>query len=432
MEEKKDIKFSNIISFADTKNNRNDIKNIKLTKEIIKLEKKRKMKSNELPPSNQNANLISDNIFILIIIILIMLSIFFFKKKLISFKRNYLSDKSLFKFNIFYSNSKYCFLLFIILLCIKKLSTGLELLFLQTIVYLLCFITILIKNKLNNLTNNFQKDKIVFHCSDIIISFLFLGKIIKNLDPETFAAKLIIFILIMLNLNIMIYFILVEIINCSYEDIIIYIIYGLIISISVFYFIYYIIKIKIKPKRILSIIISNIINNLIMGFFFLILFFSICSIKNKLEYFYVTKILMKLIGVFLYIIFEIYFLFRTHENEKFQYFYLYNFYSNIYLYSKTSNIKKLARVLISVSIEYFITSKLDISYKNNFGTFKNTIIILMDIFHGFLILYIIKYFYKILNLNNCDLLNIDYNSRFLRFGSFSDGKENNPLLFIEQ
>ena len=429
----KDLINDNYFDSSRKSNNldNNDNENIKLTSTIIKSEEEKRKKSQEIYQFETIEKRIYKNISILILIILIILLCLFFRNKLKSIKKNYLSNSSLFAFNIFYSNKKYSFLLFIILICTKTLSTGLKLLILQSIVYMLCFITFLIKNKLNNLPNTFQKDKVMFYFVEIIISFLYLGEKLLQIIEENSFHKIMKFILLTFNINLIIYFVLVEIINCPYNEIIIDILYALIISITVFYSIYYIMKIKIKPKKIISIILSNIIFSFILSLVFLIIFFYLCLISNKLEYFFVRKILMKFIGFLLYIIYELYFLFRNFEERKFKFFYLYNIYSNRYLYSDTDNIKTFLRVSIAIVLEYSLMSRMDISYKKSFNIYQCIFIIFLDIFHCFLTLFIVKYLFNIIYLNNKILFDIDFTKPFIRYGSFAESKENDPLFFIE-
>jgi len=303
---------------------------------------------------------------------------------------------------------------------------------LQLITYILTFIIIILKNKKYHLANIFQNDKVVFHCSDIIISFLYLSEKIKKINLFNQNNKLFKIILIIFNINIMIYFVLVEIINCKYERIIIDVLYGLIISIFVYFFIFYIMKCKIRPKRIISIIVGNIILSSIISIFLIFIFFIICFHINKTEYFFVNKVLTKYIGFLFFIIFEIYYIFRDKEDKKFQFYYLYNIYSNKYLYSETNNQKKIIRVILSVLIEHFLLSKLDITFKNNISIAKCLFIIILDIFHGFLILFLIKIIFKLIDLNNKSLFGIDINNSFMRYGSFAEGdEEDDPLFFIE-
>lgn len=176
-------------------NNKDEINNnnIKLTSKIIELEEKRKKQSQDLTEifNQNNENNLIYNILILILIILIISSCFFFRKKLVFIKKNYLSNRNSFIFNIFYSNANFSFLLFIILICIKTISTGMKLLILQSLVYLLCFITIIIKNIINKSFNNFEIDKVIFHCGEIFISFLFLGEKLMQISEENSFNKFI-------------------------------------------------------------------------------------------------------------------------------------------------------------------------------------------------------------------------------------------------
>ena len=415
----------------DPKGNNNDFK---LTTTIIKSEEKRKQKKSQdlseiLTKDIQNKLLY--NIITLVLIILFISLLFFFKNIFIWLKRNYLSDKSLFTFNIFYENADYSFLLFGIIICIKTISSGLKLLILQSITYILCFIVIRIKNKINKEYNNFQKEKVIFHCSDIIISFLYLGEKLMEINLEKSISKIIKIILIILNINIIIYFVLVEIVNCPFDGIIIDILYSLLISITVYYSIYYIMKFKIKPKKIISMILINIFAYFLITLFFLFIFLHICYSSDKMDYFFVNKILMKKIGFLLYLIFELNYLFRKSKEKKIKFFFLYNTYSNRYLYSETNYIQTALRVLITIIIEHFLLSKLDISYKNTYNAFKCLLIIFLDILHGFLVLFMIKYIFNFIYLNNKSLLDIDFEKPFIRYGSFSEGKEYDPLLFIE-
>ena len=84
-------------------------------------------------------------------------------------------------------------------------------------------------------------------------------------------------------------------------------------------------------------------------------------------------------------------------------------------------------------LEYFLLSKLDFSYQLNMGIFKCVLIIILDIIHGFLVVFIIKYIFNIMNLNNTDLLEFKDNTSIMRYGSFSN--DNNfdgapPLIFV--
>ena len=84
-------------------------------------------------------------------------------------------------------------------------------------------------------------------------------------------------------------------------------------------------------------------------------------------------------------------------------------------------------------LEYFLLSELDFSYELNMGIFKCILIIVLDIFHGFIVVFIIKYIFNKMNLNNTDLLEFKDNSSMMRYGSFSN--DNNfdgapPLIFL--
>ena len=171
-------------------NNNNDNKEQKrislLNSQVIKSEEK-KRKPAALYLSLKNEKLIKPkNIGILFIIILIICSVFFFKQKLIELKHNYLSDKSLFPLNIFYSEPKNNFLMFIILICCFTISSGFKLLILQFLTYLLSIIIIMAKNKLSEKENIFEINLVIFHCNDIIISFLFLR---EKLDIKDINIK---------------------------------------------------------------------------------------------------------------------------------------------------------------------------------------------------------------------------------------------------
>lgn len=432
-----DQKFPSFKQLPEINNNgnlkNNDNKNyFKLTSTIIKSEEKRRKLSQDIS-ENSIENLDSKNtnhITFLIIIILIMFLCYFNKKRLILLKKNYLSNCSFFRFNIFYSNPNNCFLLFVILICINTLSSGLKLIILQSLTYLVCFIIILIKNKINN-EQNFQKAKIFFHCSDIIISFLYLGEKIRQISEEKSLNKIIRIILLIFNINIVIYFILVEIVNCSYDKIIIDILFSILVSITVFYSIFYIMKLKIKPKKIIFIILNNIILYSIIFMFFHFFFFFLCYYFQKLQYFFVSKILMKKIGFLIYVIFELNLFFSNNIEGKNKLFYLNNIYSNRYLYSYTNYIKTILRVLIAVIVEHYLLSKLDFYYKENFILIKCFCIICFDILHSFLVLFLVKIIFNFMHLNNTSLLDVDINKPFIRYGSFVEGKEKDPLFYIE-
>ena len=229
----------------------------------------------------------------------------------------------------------------------------------------------------------------------------------------------------------MLYFVLVEIINSSYNEIIIDILYGLIVSITVFYSIYYIMKIKLNPKKIISIILNNLIATFIINIFFLYSFFLLCLGTNKLEYFFVNKIFMKSAGFLLFLLFELYYLFRIYEEKNFKFFYIYNVYSNKYLYSNTNILYTFLRVFISIIIEHYLLSKLDILYKKDDSINKCLIIITLDIIHGFLVYLLIKYIFNLIYLNNLELSNVECDKPFMRYGSFAEGKKNDPLFFFE-
>ena len=436
------LDFTHVISFSKNNNNINinnnekdTISYSKLTSAVIKEEAHKRKLSSDINSEFEETynNYIFNNILKLVIMILFICIFFFFKKNLIDLKIKYLSDKSLFKFNIFYSDANNSFLLFVIMISCRTISSGLKLMLLQIITYILTFILILLKNRKYHLANIFQNDIVVFHCSDIIISFLYLGEKIKKINLFNQKYKFFKIILIIFNINIMIYFVLVEIINCQYERIIIDVLYGLIISIFVYFFIFYILKFKIRPKRIISIMVNNIIISTIISISFIIIFFIMCFHINKAEYFFVNKVLTKYIGFLFFIIFEIYYIFRDKEDKKFQFYYLYNIYSNKYLYSETNQEKIIIRVILSILIEHFLLSKLDITFKNNISNIKCIFIIILDISHGFLILFLIKIIFKLIDLNNKSLFEIDINNTFMRYGSFAEGEEeDDPLFFIEK
>ena len=433
-ENKYNIIVQKVDTFSDQNicNKFNNKNSNKLTAHNIKKEIK---KSAELKDvySQSNQNIIIYNILKLIIIILVICFIFFFRKQLINLKIKYLSDKSLFKYNIFYSDPSNSFLIFIIIISCITIASGLKLLLFQIFVYILTFLIIILKNKKFHLGYVIQKDKVIFHCSDIFISFSYLGEKIIGICKEHSLNNIITITLIIFNISLTIYFILVEIINCQYEEIITDIIYGIIVSIFVYFLIYYIMKYYIRPKRIISIIIGNIILSFIITVVLTFNFFFMCFFSNKIVYFFASKIISKFIGVLSFIIFEIYFLLRDRGDKKFQFYFLYNVYSNKLLYSQTNIIKTIIRVILSIIIEHFLLSKLDITVVNNdISFFKCLFIILLDVLHGFLILFMIKIIFILMHLNNSNILDLSINSHFMRYGSFTDAKEDEPLFIIEK
>ena len=129
---------------------------------------------------------------------------------------------------------------------------------------------------------------------------------------------------------------------------------------------------------------------------------------------------MKITGFLCYLIFELYFLFRDKLDKKYKYFNLYNLYSNEYLYSKTSKIKLFTRVIIILLLEYFLLSKLEYIFKLDTEKYDSMLIIGLDIFHYFLVMFITKYIFNLICLNNTSLFDIDDKNIFLRFGTFSN------------
>ena len=421
------------INEESNKNNENLNKNILLNSAVIRKEEV-KMKNSEISEFSSNAKQkkLYNNIFKMIIIIIVISSLFIFKQRLINIKINYFSDKSVFPLSILYSEPKYNFLLFIILICCFTITTGFRLLLLQIISFILTLLVVTMKNKIINNENSFEKNLIVFHCSDIIISFLFLGEKLLLIFEDNSFNKLIKFIILFFNYNAMIYFILVEITNCNYEDIIIDIIWALLVAVSLYYFVFYIIRI-IWPKKILFFLFRNIYITYLCGLFIFFFYFVLFLYLNELQYFFANKTFMKMIGFFTYLILEINILFGDKKENKLKFFNLYNIYSNAYLYSNTTKINLFIRVIIMLLLEYFLLSELDFSYELNMGIFKCILIIVLDIFHGFIVVFIIKYIFNKMNLNNTDLLEFKDNSSMMRYGSFSN--DNNfdgapPLIFL--
>ena len=413
--------------------NENINKNILLNSTVIRKEEvKRKISEISDFSADAKQQKLYNNICKMIIIIIIISSLFFFKQRLINIKINYFSDKSIFPLSITYSDPKYNFLLFIIIICCFTISSGFKLLLLQIISFILTLIVITLKNKITNNENIFEKNLIVFHCSDIIISFLFLGEKLLLIFEDNSFNKSIKFIILFLNYNAMIYFILVEITNCNYDDIIIDINWGLLVVVSLYYFVFYVIRI-IWHNKILSFLFRNIYSTYFFGLLIFFFYFVLFLYINKLEYFFANKTFMKMIGFMTYLILELNILFSDKKENKLKFFNLYNIYSNAYLYSNTTKINLFIRVTIMFLLEYFLLSKLDFSYQLNMGIFKCVLIIILDIIHGFLVVFIIKYIFNIMNLNNTDLLEFKDNTSIMRYGSFSN--DNNfdgapPLIFV--
>ena len=365
--------------------------------------------------SSEEDNYLKENLNKLLIIIVIVVPIFIFNQKLIYLKHNYLSDNSLFPLNIFYSEPKINSLLFIILICRFTVSSGFKLLILQFLSYILSLIIIISKNKIFRQENIFEKNLVVFHCSDIIITFLYLGeKLIQICENYSFHTSVLIIILFF-NYNLILYFVLVEIINCKYDDIIIDILLAFLFIIILYYTIFYIMKLKIWPKKIISFLLRYIFRTFFICIFLLGFFFIIAFYYDYLEYFFANKIIMKIIGFLCYLIFELFFLFRNKSDKKYKYFNLYNLYSNEYLYSKTSKIKIFIRIIIILLLEYFLLYKLDIAYKLNMEINNSISIIMLDIFHFFIIMFIMKYIFYLICLNNAKLFEINNTNNFLSF-----------------
>ena len=367
-----------------------------------------------------------------LLIIAIISSFFLFKQKLIYLKHNYLSDNSLFPLNIFYSKPKYNFLLFIILICCFTISTGFKLLILQFLSYSLIFVIIITKNKITKSRNIFEKNLVVFNCSEIIISFLYLGEKLIQIYEDNSLNIAIIVIILFFNYNLILYFICVEIINCKYDDIITDIIWSLLSTMILYFSVFYIMKLSIWPKQIIAIILRHMLKTFFICLTVLALSFVVFYYYDCLEYFFANKILMKIVGFLSYLIFELYFVFRDKKEKKLKIFNSYNIYSNQYLYSKTSKIKLFIRVIIISLLEYFLLYKLDISYESNIEISKCFLIILMDILHGFLVMFTIKYIFNWIYLNNTDLIELNTNSPFMRFGSLSNlNNDGIPSLIFE-
>ena len=423
-----------LLNSNDNLSKENSKKNILLNTDVIRKEERKRhtLDNSDFSFENNNKKL-SENIFKLILFIIIISSLFFFKQRLIYLKHNYLYDKTLFPFNIFYAEPKYNFLLFIILICCFTISTGFKLLLLQLISFILTLFIIITKNKIANNPNIFEKNLVLFHCGEIIISFLYLGEKLIQIQKDNSIHISILIIILFLNYNVILYFILVEIINCLYDDIIIEIIWALIINISLYYFIFYILKNIIFPKKMTSFLFRYIFSTTFAFIILLIISFGTFCYFNELEYFFTNKILMKIIGFLFYLLFELKFLFSDKADVNMKYFNLYNIYTNAYIYSKTTKLKLFIRVSIIISLEYFLLFRLDISYNNDFGIFKSIFLIVLDIFHSFIVMFIIKYIFNLIGLNNTELINFKIDSSFLRYGSLSNVNDVDgiPPLFFE-
>jgi len=369
--------------------------------------------------SSEEDNYLKNNLNKLLIIIVIIIPIFIFNQKLIYLKHNYLSDNSLLPLNIFYSEPKINSILFIILICRFTVSSGFKLLILQCLSYIITLVIIISKNKIFKQENIFEKNLVVFHCSDIIITFLYLGeKLIQICENYSFHISILIIILFF-NYNLILYFVLVEILNCKYDDIIIDILLAFLFIMILYYTIFYIMKLKIWPKKIISFLLRYIFKTFFIFLFLLVFLFMIAFYYDYLEYFFANKIMMKIIGFLFYLIFELYFLFRDKSDKKYKYFNLYNLYSNEYLYSKTSKIKLFIRVIIILLLEYFLFYKLDIAYKLNMEINNSISIIMLDIFHYFIIMFIMKYIFYLICLNNAKLFEINDTNNFLSFDFYT-------------
>ena len=369
--------------------------------------------------SSEEDNYLKNNLNKLLIIIVIIIPIFIFNQKLIYLKHNYLSDNSLLPLNIFYSEPKINSILFIILICRFTVSSGFKLLILQYLSYIITLVIIISKNKIFKQENIFEKNLVVFHCSDIIITFLYLGeKLIQICENYSFHISILIIILFF-NYNLILYFVLVEILNCKYDDIIIDILLAFLFIMILYYTIFYIMKLKIWPKKIISFLLRYIFKTFFIFLFLLVFLFMIAFYYDYLEYFFANKIMMKIIGFLFYLIFELYFLFRDKSDKKYKYFNLYNLYSNEYLYSKTSKIKLFIRVIIILLLEYFLLYKLDIAYKLNMEINNSISIIILDILHFFTIMFIMKYIFYLVCLNNAKLFEINDTNNFLSFDFYT-------------
>ena len=66
------------------------------------------------------------------------------------------------------------------------------------------------------------------------------------------------------------------------------------------------------------------------------------------------------------------------------------------------------------------------------GIFKCIIIIILDICHSFIVMFIIKYIFNKMKLNNTELIEFNIDSSMLRYGSLSNlnsGDVIPPLIF---
>lgn len=279
-------------------------KNILLNTEVLKKEERKRhtLDNSDLSFENNDKKLVA-NIFKLVLLILIISSLFFFKSKFINIKHNYLSDKTLFPLNIYYAEPKYNFVLFIILICCFTISSGFKLLLLQLISFFLTLLVIITKNKIANNPNIFGKNLVFIHCGEIIISFLYLGEKLIQIQEDNSIHFSIIMIVLFFNYNGILYFILVEIINCQYDDIIIEIIWGLIINISLYYFIFYILKNIILPKKMISFLFRYIYRTTFVFIILLIISFGILGFINELKYFFANKILNNIKFLIKYVFF---------------------------------------------------------------------------------------------------------------------------------
>ena len=412
-------------------NNDNKSKYFVLNKEIIEKEGKKIKREFSEYYDNESNNNTTETICKLIVVIIIFVFFLVFKKKFISLKQNYLSDSSVFPLSIFYSEPKYNFLLFIILTCCFTVSCGFKLFILQLISYIFGLIFIISKNKIIHQKNIFDKNLVVFHCIDIIISFLYLGEILIKIFEENSTNIFIQIIIFFFNYNALLYFVLVEILYCKYDDIIIIINLALLIIVSIYYSLLYILKPKAWPKKIISYLLREIYVTFFISLTILIFAFMLFFYFDQLEYFFVNKILMKVIGFLIYLIFELHFLFKDKGEKKLKYFNAYNIYENAYLYSHTSKIKLFIRVTIMVLLDYFLLYKLDFSYHKNMEIYKCIIIIIFDILHGFLAMFIMKYIFSLIHLNNNEILFFDSSNPFMRFGSLCNVNEDVPPLAFE-
>ena len=249
--------------------------------------------------SSEEDNYLKNNLNKLLIIIVIIIPIFIFNQKLIYLKHNYLSDNSLLPLNIFYSEPKINSILFIILICRFTVSSGFKLLILQCLSYIITLVIIISKNKIFKQENIFEKNLVVFHCSDIIITFLYLGeKLIQISENYSFHISILIIILFF-NYNLILYFVLVEILNCKYDDIIIDILLAFLFIMILYYTIFYIMKLKIWPKKIISFLLRYIFKTFFICLFLLVFLFMIAFYYDYLEYFFANKIMIFFFFLFL-------------------------------------------------------------------------------------------------------------------------------------